>query len=111
MGRAQSRDDNDLERQASHIRGARSAHSAHMESVRIPSLTRLLAACVCALSVVLATLPADAKSRSKSSKSAGPKVTYINGDSEAQRQRREDDRLRRECKGRPNAGACLGYTR
>ena len=22
-----------------------------------------------------------------------------------------DKRLRRECKGRPNAGACLGYTR
>ena len=28
---------------------------------------------------------------------------------EDQRRTAEDRRLRRECKGRPNAGACLGY--
>jgi hypothetical protein len=31
--------------------------------------------------------------------------TLPNGESRSQR----TDRLRRECKGRPNAGACLGY--
>ncbi len=36
---------------------------------------------------------------------------YANGQTEAQRQRSEEARLRRECKGRPNAGACMGYTR
>jgi hypothetical protein len=25
-------------------------------------------------------------------------------------QKKRDERLKRECKGRPNAGACLGYT-
>ena len=31
--------------------------------------------------------------------------------SESERQKLEDARLTRECKGRPNAGACLGYAR
>ena len=31
--------------------------------------------------------------------------------SDAERQKLEDARLTRECKGRPNAGACLGYAR
>ena len=38
-------------------------------------------------------------------------ATYASGESPAERQRNEDARLRRECRGRPNAGACLGYTR
>ena len=38
-----------------------------------------------------------------------PRTTYANGDTPAERQRNEDARLRRECQGRPNAGACLGY--
>ena len=38
-----------------------------------------------------------------------PAVTYANGDTPAEHQRREDARLRRECRGRPNSGACLGY--
>lgn len=40
-----------------------------------------------------------------------PKSTYANGQTPEQRQREEDARLTRECKGRPNAGACLGYAR
>ena len=40
-----------------------------------------------------------------------PTATYASGESPAERQRNEDARLRRECHGRPNAGACLGYTR
>ncbi|MEZ5606799.1 MAG: hypothetical protein R3E52_06650 [Burkholderiaceae bacterium] len=39
-----------------------------------------------------------------------PQATYANGDTPAERQRNEDARLRRECRGRPNAGACMGYT-
>ena len=38
------------------------------------------------------------------------KVTFINAPSSETPAAREK-RLRRECKGRPNAGACLGYTR
>ncbi|MBS0404252.1 MAG: hypothetical protein JSS18_17455 [Proteobacteria bacterium] len=38
-----------------------------------------------------------------------PRTTYANGDTPAERQRNEDARLRRECRGRPNSGACLGY--
>ena len=39
-----------------------------------------------------------------------PQTTYASGDTPAERQRNEDARLRRECRGRPNAGACMGYT-
>jgi len=40
-----------------------------------------------------------------------PVATYASGQTPAERQRDEDARLRRECRGRPDAGACLGYTR
>lgn len=87
------------------------------------TLHRLLTAFTCGL-WLLATAPAadagpasrpggqsSSKAGAKRVKPPGPRVTYANGDSEAQRRRREEARLRRECKGRPNAGACLGYTR
>lgn len=38
---------------------------------------------------------------------AAPKVKVDRGSGETPAQR--DARLKRECKGRPNAGACLGY--
>lgn len=38
------------------------------------------------------------------------KVTFIDAPSSESPQAREK-RLKRECKGRPNAGACLGHTR
>ena len=88
---------------------------------------RLLITLLCALSLGTVVPPAEArpdgkagsKANSKSVAKSGakraapkrPKVSYANGDSEAQRQRREEARLRQECRGRPNAGACLGYTR
>lgn len=40
----------------------------------------------------------------------GGKVKYIRSSSEESRLER-DRRLSRECRGRPDAGACLGYTR
>jgi len=44
------------------------------------------------------------------SKKNGTKVTHHRSPSEETRTER-DRRLYRECKGMPNAGACLGYTR
>ncbi|MCA0327403.1 MAG: hypothetical protein LCH89_17650 [Proteobacteria bacterium] len=74
-------------------------------------LARPLLTSLCALCLMVAALPSDAASRGKKSKDTGPKVTYADGRSGAERQRSEDARLTRECKGRPNAGACLGYAR
>ncbi|MBS0406538.1 MAG: hypothetical protein JSS17_09350 [Proteobacteria bacterium] len=86
-------------------------------------ITRRLAASACLVSL-LGTLPlAQARSKSgedKPRKARGggtrgtrlkpaPKTTYANGDTPAERQRHEDARLMRECRGRPNAGACMGY--
>ncbi len=75
------------------------------------AVPRWFVASACALCLAVAALPADAKSKSKRGarlKSA-PAVTYADGQTGAQRQKSEDARLRRECRGRPNAGACLGY--
>ena len=43
--------------------------------------------------------------RRKASTNSGAGRVHANGESYSQR----DKRLARECKGRPNAGACLGY--
>ncbi|MDP2066860.1 MAG: hypothetical protein Q8K38_12925 [Burkholderiaceae bacterium] len=43
----------------------------------------------------------------KKKKSSKPKIYKGSGETSAER----DRRLYRECKGRPNAGACEGYTR
>ena len=42
-------------------------------------------------------------------KSRGTKIKFMPGSEETPQQRRQ--RLKRECKGRVNAGACEGYTR
>ncbi len=66
---------------------------------------------VLGLSLALAT-PAHAKGKAHGTKlKSAPVMTYANGQNAAQREKSEEARLRRECKGRPNAGACLGYTR
>lgn len=44
----------------------------------------------------------------KQKKTAAPKLTAPGGSSETPAER--SARLKRECKGRPNAGACSGYT-
>ena len=75
---------------------------------------RWFAVSICAVALALGAAPADAESKSKSRGvrlKAAPKVTYADGQNATQRQRSEDARLRRECQGRPNAGACMGYTR
>lgn len=57
-------------------------------------------------------LPGHPKARHKAKKAAKAhaprqRVTFDKGSGETTAER--DRRLRRECKGRPNAGACLGY--
>ncbi len=42
-------------------------------------------------------------------KSKANKASFDNGSAETRKER--DSRLMRECKGRPNSGACEGYTR
>lgn len=49
------------------------------------------------------------KKKVKKHKSTGSKATFISGSGETSKQR--DSRLKRECKGQVNAGACAGYTR
>ncbi|MFZ4286789.1 hypothetical protein [Variovorax sp. HJSM1_2] len=48
------------------------------------------------------------KSSAQTSKEKVAKPKFIDDTGETPKQR--DKRLRRECKGRPNAGACAGYT-
>jgi hypothetical protein len=49
------------------------------------------------------------KKPKKSRTKKGGGVTFNDGSAESRAER--DKRLMRECKGRPNAGACEGYTR
>ena len=76
---------------------------------------RALTCSVAAIGLSLAmTAPTLAKGKEKAhgvQLKRAPITTYANGLDATQRQRSEDARLRRECKGRPNAGACLGYAR
>lgn len=55
----------------------------------------------------MATDPASKKAKAKN-KAAGSKLVMPGGSGESASER--SARLRRECKGRPNAGACTGYT-
>jgi hypothetical protein len=55
---------------------------------------------------------ADGGSAKKPKKAKGKKgggVTFLDGSAENRSER--DKRLMRECRGRPNAGACEGYAR
>jgi uncharacterized Rossmann fold enzyme len=74
----------------------------------ISSNRRALALCSLLLATGLAA-PAvvQAKAKTKTSKPRRPKTTPESAD--IQRRKLEEARLLRECRGRPNAGACLGY--
>jgi len=56
------------------------------------------------------TLTAQARERRNADKPPVRSVTFIEAGSTESKAAREQ-RLRRECKGRPNAGACLGFAR
>ena len=69
----------------------------------------------CAVAVVLSLATASMANEPKgktpaSGKQQGTRVTIHNSPS-AETSAERDRRLTRECKGRPNAGACLGYAR
>jgi hypothetical protein len=49
----------------------------------------------------------QASKKGKKARKGGGKTTFDKGSGETTKER--DTRLLRECKGRPNAGACLGY--
>lgn len=57
----------------------------------------------------LAAPPASAAPAQGAQRTA-TRVTFIDAPS-SERPAVREKRLRRECKGRPNAGMCLGYTR
>lgn len=69
------------------------------------SLTLLLASafCVCAP----AAASTSHKAKTGKAKNQSTKVKFDKGSAETTAERNR--RLQRECKGRPNAGACLGY--
>ena len=73
------------------------------------ALPRWFVASACAVCLAVAALPADAKSKRGTRLNPAPQSTYADGQRGAQRQKSEAARLRRECRGRPNSGACLGY--
>ena len=60
--------------------------------------------------IVSGTVLAETAKPVSGKKKPPSKVTFIDAPSSEKPAAREK-RLKRECKGRPNAGMCLGYTR
>ncbi|EJL84455.1 hypothetical protein PMI15_02156 [Polaromonas sp. CF318] len=87
------------------------------KSLMAPFLAAIMVAALAASHAQAQTQPAqegDKPAKSKSKKTAaksaaGGKVKFINGSGETPAQRTA--RLKRECKGGVDAGACSGYTR
>jgi hypothetical protein len=74
--------------------------------IRVPRLAGGLLLALC-LSLSLAAAPAEAKKKRDKPAAVKIKKGQPTGSGETRAER--DRRLTRECKGRPNAGACLGY--
>lgn len=71
-----------------------------------------IAACALGVLLGLGAAGVQAKGKTRGTRLApAPRVVYADGQSAPQREKSETARLRRECQGRPNAGACLGHTR
>lgn len=79
----------------------------HPKSAALAALTVLALLANTAEATVKKDKPAATKV-SKVKKSGGKAPKFIKGGEETTAER--DRRLLRECKGRVNAGACLGYT-
>ena len=82
---------------------------------RSPKSRQTLLAITAALCLLAHTPAATARSKQAENtpatkKKGASKVTYQRSTSEESRAER-DKRMYRECKGLPNAGACLGYAR
>lgn len=86
------------------------ASPRHQQAFSLAAQT--LAACLFSLAVALPYPAVAAEGKPKSTTPAPKKKVakpkFIDDTAETQKQR--DKRLTRECKGRPNAGACAGYT-
>jgi hypothetical protein len=67
-------------------------------------------AALSALCLSTAAMATDAGANKQKPAKQGTRVTIHNSPS-AESNAERDRRLTRECKGRPNAGACLGYAR
>jgi hypothetical protein len=81
-----------------------------MRTPRHRKATLLLAGCISLVWLATAAAaPANSKPPSGNRKLPA-KVSFIDAPSSESAQAREK-RLKRECKGRPNAGMCLGHTR
>ena len=86
------------------------------KSLRAPFLAAIMVAALAASQARAQTQPApegDKPAKSKSKKAAaksatGGKAKFINGSGETPAQRTA--RLKRDCKGGVDAGACSGYT-
>jgi hypothetical protein len=106
--------------QASHTLRLERFHLTLKTGITMPIAPRWFAISTCALCLALAaplaqaakpkaSADAPAKSKPAARGKTSSRTTSADGLTPAQRKRSEDERLRRECKGRPNAGACLGY--
>ena len=83
-------------------------------TARRPLLSAVLCACIalCLFSTVSEAHAARKKTKQDTSASAKTKVKVKHHRSPSEETTAERDRrMYRECWGRPNAGACLGYTR
>lgn len=76
---------------------------------RIPSPRFAIAALFASLAMASPAAAQDA-ARESGKRKPPAKVTFHKAPSEESPQAREK-RLKRECRGRPNAGMCAGYTR
>ena len=100
-----------------HLR-ATSLHSSPSSRYRIYAL-QMAIALTAAGAMALPTVALGADTASKSARQATTQPTKKKGGLKIKHQRspseetsvERDRRLTRECKGAPNAGACLGYTR
>lgn len=86
----------------------------NIKSLMRPVLAALMAAALAASHAQAQTQPAPegekpAKAKSKKAAKSGSKAKFIPGSGETVAQRTA--RLKRECKGAVDAGACSGYTR
>lgn len=80
--------------------------------VRGPVWVALLLAAGLVVSAQAASTTSDVGNQAvsaKKKKSAGGQVSFLPGSAETAKER--SSRLRRECQGGVNAGACAGYTR
>lgn len=76
-----------------------------------PSRARRYLLLALGVGLLASAAPSGAKAPGKAAKPRKPstKIKFEKDSSETTAER--DRRLQRECRGRPNAGACLGYAR